>query len=79
MWVKNFTLDIIDKGKHYIKIKTHNTITLRFWCKTGVKYFNTNIMYNYMEPQSLNNHDCIHNPYMKNIYIYKPIKKFYIE
>jgi len=24
------TLDIIDKVKHYIKIKAHNTITLKF-------------------------------------------------
>jgi len=33
------TLDRKDKVKHYIRIKTHNTITLSFGVKTGVKYF----------------------------------------
>jgi len=27
-----------DKVKHYIKIKTHNIIVLRFWYKIGIKY-----------------------------------------
>jgi len=58
------TLDKKDKVKHYIRIKVHNTIALRFWvkvvsntlcvCKTDVIY---------IEPQSLNDH----NPHMKNI------------
>jgi len=30
------TLDRIDKVKHYIRIKAHNNIALRFWCKSGV-------------------------------------------
>jgi len=41
MWVKknqSLTLDRKDKVKHYIRIKTHNTIALRFWYKNGVKY-----------------------------------------
>jgi len=33
------TLDRKDKVKHYIRIKIHNNIALRFWCKIGVKYF----------------------------------------
>jgi len=30
------TLDRKDKVKHYIRIKTHNNIALRFWCKRDV-------------------------------------------
>jgi len=30
------TLDRKDKVKHYIRIKAHNNIALRFWCKSGV-------------------------------------------
>jgi len=31
---QSFTLDRIDKIKHYIRIKVHNIIVLRFWDKT---------------------------------------------
>jgi len=30
------TLDRKDKVKYYIRIKAHNNIALRFWCKSGV-------------------------------------------
>jgi len=33
---QNPTLDRKDKVEHYIRIKTHNNIALRFWCKSGV-------------------------------------------
>ena len=36
--IQSLTLDRIDKVKHYIRIKTHNTIVLRFWDKNGVKW-----------------------------------------
>jgi len=36
---QNPTLNKIDKVKHYIRIKIHNTIVLRFLCKSDVKYF----------------------------------------
>jgi len=33
---QSLTLDSKDKVKHYIRIKAHNNIGLRFWCKSGV-------------------------------------------
>jgi len=64
------TLDRKDKVKHYIRIKTHNNIALRFWCKIGVKGLICARLMSYnhvchIEPQSLNNHDYNHNSYMK--------------
>jgi len=41
------TLDRKDKVKHYIIIKTHNNIALRFWCKTGVKCLISVILMSY--------------------------------
>jgi len=36
---QSFTLDITNKVKHCIRIKTHNFITLKFFNKYSVKYF----------------------------------------
>jgi len=33
---KSPTLYRKDKVKHYIRIKAHNNIALKFWCKSGV-------------------------------------------
>jgi len=33
---QSLTLDRKDKVKHYIRIKFHNNIALRFLCKSGV-------------------------------------------
>jgi len=65
---QNLILDRKDKVKHYIRIKTHNTIALKFWCKTGVKYLiSVRLMsYNHMELQSLDDHS--HNSYINHIY-----------
>jgi len=35
--ISQSTLDRINKVKQYIKIKTYNTISLRFWGKSGIK------------------------------------------
>jgi len=55
-WIKK------DKVKHYIRIKTHNNIVLRFWDKSGIKGLIcvTLMSYTY-EPQSLVNY-YNHNP-----------------
>jgi len=37
VWVKNITLNIVDKVKHYIRIKINNTIVLIFWDKNCVE------------------------------------------
>ena len=57
------TLDRKDKVKHYIRIKAHNNIALRFWDKTDIKYLiSVRLMsYNHIEPQSLDNHDYNYN------------------
>jgi len=77
---QSLTLDRKYKVKHYIKIKTHNTIDLRFWCKTHVKcLICARLMpYNHMEPQSLNDYN--HNPYITKTYekIYNPTRYFYL-
>ena len=64
------TLDRKDKVKHYIRIKTQNNIALRFWCKSGVwGLICVRLMsYNHIEPQSLNDYNHDHNPYIWNIY-----------
>jgi len=56
---QSHTLDRKDKVKHYIRIKTHNTIALRFWGKSGVKCLICVrlISYNHMESQSLNDYN----------------------
>jgi len=59
VWVKksqSLTLDRKDKVKHYIRIKAHNTIVLRFWGKSGVKgLICVRLMsYNHIELHSLN-------------------------
>jgi len=53
------TLDTIDKVKHYIRIKTHNTITLRFLDKSNIKRLICvrPISYIYLELQSLNDYN----------------------
>ena len=35
---QNFKLNILDKVKHYIKVKTRNIIVLKFYDKSSVKY-----------------------------------------
>jgi len=55
-------LDKIDKVKHYIRIKTHNNIALRFWeLKWCKKLYMCKTLY-ICRPQSFNDHD--YNPYM---------------
>ena len=55
MWVKSFILDKINKVKHYIRIKTHNTIVLRFWCKTDIKCLIC------IKPMSISQYDYFNN------------------
>ena len=49
----------MDKVKYYIRIKTHNTIVLRFWNKSDVKYFICVKLISYIQNHNLNNHMTI--------------------